>query len=74
MEESSWASQNLKQVLALYKEKKKNKKTLLSQISDIFSVIILNLYYFNTFAAIVDLSRFNNLCLRLLKSSDDNNE
>jgi hypothetical protein len=30
--------------------------------------------YFNTFAAIVDLSRFNNSCLRLLKISDDNNE
>jgi hypothetical protein len=28
----------------------------------------------NTFAAIVDLSRFNNSCLRLLKISDDNNE
>jgi hypothetical protein len=28
----------------------------------------------NTFAAIVDLSRFNNSCLRLLKFSDDNNE
>jgi hypothetical protein len=28
----------------------------------------------NTFAAIVDLSRFNNPCLRLLKISDDNNE
>jgi hypothetical protein len=29
---------------------------------------------FNTFAAIVDRSRFNNSCLRLLKISDDNNE
>jgi hypothetical protein len=29
---------------------------------------------FNTFAAIVDLSRFNNSCLRLLKIGDDNNE
>jgi hypothetical protein len=28
----------------------------------------------NTFAAIVDLSRFNNSCLRLLKISDDNND
>jgi hypothetical protein len=26
----------------------------------------------NTFAAIVDLSRFNNSCLRLLKIRDDN--
>jgi hypothetical protein len=26
----------------------------------------------NTFAAIVDFSRFNNSCLRLLKISDDN--
>jgi hypothetical protein len=30
--------------------------------------------YLNTFAAIVDRSRFNNSCLRLLKISDDNNE
>jgi hypothetical protein len=29
---------------------------------------------FNTFAAIVDLSRFNNSCSRLLKISHDNNE
>jgi hypothetical protein len=29
---------------------------------------------FNTFAAIVDLIRFNNSCLKLLKISDDNNE
>jgi hypothetical protein len=28
----------------------------------------------NTFAAIIDLSRFNNSCLRLPKISDDNNE
>jgi hypothetical protein len=28
----------------------------------------------NTFAAIVDLSRFNNSCLRLLKISNDNNK
>jgi hypothetical protein len=28
----------------------------------------------NTFAAIVERSRFNNSCLRLLKISDDNNE
>jgi hypothetical protein len=28
----------------------------------------------NTFAAIVDLSQFNNSYLRLLKISDDNNE
>jgi hypothetical protein len=31
-------------------------------------------FYLNTFAAIVDRSRFNNSCLRLLKISDDNNE
>jgi hypothetical protein len=30
--------------------------------------------YLNTFTAIVDLSRFNNSCLRLLKISDYNNE
>jgi hypothetical protein len=35
----------------------------------IFDVIAVN-----TFAAIVDHSRFNNSCLRLLKISDDNNE
>jgi hypothetical protein len=28
----------------------------------------------NTFAAIVDRSRFNNSCLRLLKIGDDSNE
>jgi hypothetical protein len=32
------------------------------------------MWFVNTFAAIVDLSRFNNSCLRLLKISDDNNE
>jgi hypothetical protein len=52
-------------------------------LSEIFLVprknlrdIVINLLTFslNTFAAIVDRSRFNNSCLRLLKISDDNNE
>jgi hypothetical protein len=38
------------------------------------SRIVLYDVIINTFAAIVDRSRFNNSRLRLLKISDDNNE
>jgi hypothetical protein len=39
-----------------------------------FEKVVHCVFQLNTFAAIVDLSRFSNSCLRLLKFSDDNNE
>jgi nicotinamide riboside transporter PnuC len=44
----------------------------LKKIATIKVTLFIAITFINTFAAIVDLSGFNNSCLRLLKISDDN--